>query len=180
LKKPAATLRGLIRGSGQIHESDHEVQSSRIASRDPCSLPSYTILGIVLRLAIHRDAADDLQAIKVRGDLADHGLILAFLRQAKSDPALLETLSENWFGEDGTADYSVRRIVVPHRQGRRLWRVKILNLKGLACAYRVIYAFNRKQDEVLVLGIPPREIAYDQSHPRIQRLLALYDSLGIS
>ena len=132
------------------------------------------------RLAVHRDAAEDLQAIKVRGDLADHGLILAFLRQAQSDVAVLETLSEDWFGEDGMADYSVRRIVVPHRQGRRLWRVKILNVKGLAAAYRVIYAFNRKQDEIFVLAIPPRDIAYDQSHPRIQRLLALYDSLGIS
>jgi hypothetical protein len=89
----------------------------------PRSLPSYTILGIVPRLAVHRDAAADLQTIKDRGDLADHGLILAFIRQAQWDASLLESLSEDWFGEDGMAPYSVRRIVVPHRQGRRLWRV---------------------------------------------------------
>jgi len=134
----------------------------------------------VTRLSIHRDAADDLQTIKARGDLADHGLLLAFLRQAQTDSTVLETLSEHWFGEDGTADYSVRRIVAPLRQGRRLWRLKILDLKGLAIGYRVIYAFNRNQDEIYVLAIPPREIAYEQEHPRIKRLLALYDSLGVA
>jgi hypothetical protein len=55
--------------------------------------------------------------------------------------------------------------------------VKILDVKGLPIGYRVIYAFNRTQDEIYVLGVPPRDIAYDQFHPRIQRLLAVYDSL---
>lgn len=140
----------------------------------------YTKSGIVIRLSIHRDAADDLQTIKARGDQADHGLILAFLRQAKVDAAVLESLSEDWFGEDTASGYSVRRLVAPHRQGRRLWRVKILNLKGLSVGYRVIYAWSRNHDEVFVLAIPPRDIAYDQSHPRIKRLIALYDGLDIS
>lgn len=143
-------------------------------------MPSYTILGIVPRLAIHRDAADDLQSIKDRGEHADHGAILAFLQQAKSDPVLLETLSEDWFGEDGSADYTVRKIVSLHQRGKRLWRVKVLTLKGMAAGYRVLYASDRGLQVFYVLGVPSRDIAYDQSHPRIQRLIAVYDSLGIS
>ena len=142
-------------------------------------MPSYTILGIVPRLVIHRDAAADLQSIKARGEHADYGAILAFLQQAKSDPALLETLAEDWFGEDGSADYTVRKIVSLHQRGKRLWRVKVLTLKGLAAGYRVLYAFDPGQQIFYVLGVPSRDIAYDQTHPRIQRLIAVYDSLGI-
>lgn len=131
-------------------------------------------------LAIHRDAADDLQTIKANGDLADHGAILAFLQQAKANPALLATLAEDWFGEDGSAAYTVRKVVSMHRRGRRLWRVKILTLKGMAANYRVLYAHGPQTQTFYVLGIPPREIAYDQNHPRIKRLIAVYDSLGIA
>ena len=132
------------------------------------------------RLAIHRDAADDLQSIKARGEHADHGVILAFLQQAKSDPSLLETLAEDWFGENGSVDYSVQRVVSLHHRGKRIWRVKVLTLKGLAVAHRVLYAFDRHQQVFYVLGIPPRDIAYDQTHPRIQRVIAVYDSLGLA
>lgn len=131
-------------------------------------------------LAIHRDAADDLQGIKARGEHADHGAILAFLQQAKTHPALLATLAEDWFGEDSAGSYTVRKIVSLHARGKRLWRVKVLTLKGLATRYRVIYAFDPRQQVFYVLGIPHREIAYDQDHPRIQRLVAAYDSLHLA
>jgi len=49
-------------------------------------LPGYTLLGIVYKLLIHRDALADLQAIQVAGDLKSWGVLLAFLEQAKSDP----------------------------------------------------------------------------------------------
>ncbi|MEP7311497.1 MAG: hypothetical protein ABI859_02850 [Pseudomonadota bacterium] len=132
------------------------------------------------KLAIHRDAADDIQSIKARHEHADHGAILAFLQQAKSDPALLETLAENWFGEDGSANYTVRKVVSLHQRGKRLWRVKVLTLKGMAAGYRVLYAFDSRHQFFYVLGVLPREIAYDESHSRIQRLVAVYDSLGLS
>jgi hypothetical protein len=141
-------------------------------------LPSYTILGIVPTLAIHSDAGEDLQEIKARGEHADHGAMLAFLQQAKSDPALLATLAENWFGEDGSGDYSVRKVVSMHQRGKRLWRVKVLTLKGVATNYRVLYAFDLNM--FYILGIPHRDIAYDHNHPRIQRLIAAYDRLGIA
>ena len=131
-------------------------------------------------LAVHRDAANDLQSIKARGEIADYGALLAFLQQAKRDPARLETLAENWFGEDDTADYSVRKVVSLHTQGKRIWRVKVLTAKGIAVDYRILYAIDRQRQVFYVLGIPSRDIAYDTSHPRIQRLIAVYDSLGIA
>lgn len=131
-------------------------------------------------LAVHRDAADDLQTIKARGEHADHDVLLAFLQQAKTDPALLESMAEDWFGEDGSASYSIRKVVSMHERGRELWRVKVLTLKGLATRYRILYAFDRRWEVFYILGIPPRDIAYDANHPRIQRLFDLYDSLGIA
>lgn len=89
-------------------------------------------------------------------------------------------MAEDWFGEDGSADYTVRKVVAMHQRGRRLWRVKVLTLKGMAARYRVLYAFDPRPQMFYILGIPPRDIAYDQTHPRIQRLIALYDSLGIT
>ncbi len=130
-------------------------------------------------LAIHRDAADDLQGIKANGELADYGAILAFLQQAKTDPRLLETMAEHWFGEDGSANYSVQKVTSFHQRGKQLWRVKVLTLKGLAVRYRVLYAFDPRVHNYYVLGIPPREIAYDPNHPRIQRLVAVYDALDL-
>lgn len=130
-------------------------------------------------LAIHRDAADDLQSIKAHGALADYGVIVAFLQQAKADPAVLESLSEHWFGEDGSANYTVQKIVSFQKQGRRLWRVQVLSLTGLAAAYRVIYTFDPRVQTYYVLAIPPREIAYDHAHPRIRRLIDIYDKLGL-
>ena len=67
-----------------------------------------------------------------------------------------------------------------HQRGKRLWRVKVLTLKGIATGYRLVYAFDAQQQVFYILGIPSRDIAYDYNHPRIQRLIAVYDSLGIT
>lgn len=144
----------------------------------PCSI--YTILGIVSNLAIHGDAADDLQSIRARGEHVDHGAILAFLQQAKHSTSLLATMAEDWFGEDGSAGYSVRKVVSMHQRGKRLWRVKVLTLKGMAVGYRVLYAFDPHRQVFYVLGILSRDIAYDLEHPRVQRLIAVYNRLGIA
>lgn len=131
-------------------------------------------------LAIHHDAADDLQSIKARGEYADYGVLVAFLQQAKSDPSLLQTLAEDWFGEDDSANYSVQRVVALHQRGKRIWRVKVLTLKGLAAGYRVLYTFDRNRQTFYVLGVPSRDIAYDHTHPRIQRLIAVHDRLDLA
>jgi DNA-binding XRE family transcriptional regulator len=78
------------------------------------------------------------------------------MQQAKSDAALLATLADDWFGEDRSAKYTVRKVVSMHSRGKRLWRVKVLTLKGLAKGYRVLYAFDQSRQVFYVLGIPSR------------------------
>ena len=131
------------------------------------------------RLILHPDAVEDLLAIKASGAVADFGVILAFLQQAKQDAALLETLAEHWFGEDGTANHTVSRVAFLHQRGKRVWRLKVLTLKGLAVGYRLLYAFDKPSKTFFILGVPPRDIAYEEHHPRIQRLIAAYDRLGL-
>jgi hypothetical protein len=58
--------------------------------------------------------------------------------------------------------------------------VKVLTLKGMAANYRVIYTFDRRREIFYVLGIPSRSIAYDETHPRIQRLIDVYNHLGVA
>lgn len=131
------------------------------------------------RLILHPDAVEDLLAIEASGAVADFGVILAFLQQAKQDAALLETLAEHWFGEDGTANHTVSRVAFLHQRGKRVWRLKVLTLKGLAVGYRLLYAFDDPSKTFFILGVPPRDIAYEEHHPRIQRLIAAYDRLGL-
>ena len=131
------------------------------------------------RLILHPDAVEDLLAIKASGAVADFKFILAFLQQAKQDAALLETLAEHWFGEDGTANHTVSRVAFLHQRGKRVWRLKVLTLKGLAVGYRLLYAFDEPSKTFFILGVPPRDIAYEEHHPRIQRLIAAYDRLGL-
>jgi len=50
-------------------------------------------------------------------------------------------------------------------------RMKVRMPTGMAARYRVLYAFNPR---------PHREIAYDQDHPRIQRIIAAYDRLDLA
>lgn len=130
-------------------------------------------------LLVHLDAIEDLQQLKTEGHLADYGVLLAFLQQARADMRLLQTLEEDWFGEDGTAGYSVKKVVSMHRRGRAIWRLKVLTPKGLSVGHRILYAIDPRAEVTWVLGVLPRAIAYEQQHPRVQRILAVYDSLGI-
>ena len=131
------------------------------------------------RLVLHTDAIEDLTAIRDSGAIADFGVIVAFLQQAKQDMALLETLAVHWFGEDGTANHTVSKVAFLHRRGKRVWRLKVLTIKGLAVRYRLLYAFDEPTKTYYLLGVPPREIAYDEHHPRTQRLIAAYDKLPL-
>jgi hypothetical protein len=133
----------------------------------------------VRSLFIHTDANTDLQAIRASGDLRGFGVLLAFLQQAKTDDQILESLSEDFFGVDTGGAYDVKKLVGQHSRGRHLWRVRLYDLKGLDVPYRVIYAVNPSTQIRYVLAIMPRDVNYDEDHPRIRKLLAVYDRLGI-
>lgn len=82
----------------------------------------------------------------------------------------------------------VRRLDEPSADTDRvigLWKAgyNILRLKvwdnGALVPYRVIYAYDPRHDAFHVLAIAPRENCYDDKHPRTQRILRDYYSLGI-
>lgn len=133
----------------------------------------------MFRLVLHADAVKDLVAIRESGAVADFGAIVAFLEKAKQEPALLDTFSEHWFGADGTANHTVSKVAFLHQRGKRIWRLKVLTLKGMVVGYRLLYALDPRTNTVYLLGVPPREVAYDEHHPRTHRLIAAYDGLGL-
>lgn len=134
----------------------------------------------MLKLLIHADAGADLQAIKAAGDLRSFGVVLAFLQQAKADQKILESLSTDFHGVDGVGNFDIRKWVSQQKQGRNLWRVKLCDIKGMGVPHRILYAFNPASLTYFVLAIMERGIDYDESHTRIRRLMAVYDSLRIA
>jgi hypothetical protein len=78
-----------------------------------------------------------------------------------------------------SATYEIRKWVEQQRKGRDLWRVKLLDIKGLAVPFRILYARSTARNCYFVLAIMARSIDYDESHERIRRALAVYDGLGL-
>jgi hypothetical protein len=134
----------------------------------------------VFRLSIHEDAVADLQAIWAAGDARSFGVIRMFLQLAKSDQQILESLASDFFGFDGVSNFNVRKWIAQQNRGRNLWRVRLCDIKGLDVPHRILHAFNPANRTYYVLAIMDRGINYDESSTRIRRLLAVYDSLGIS
>jgi hypothetical protein len=142
-------------------------------------LSGNTQLGIVYKLLIHSDAVADLQAIQRAGDTRSYGVVLAFLQQAKADQQILESLSSDFFGVGGVENYDVKKWISQQQQGRQLWRVRLCDIKGLGVPYRILHAFDAVRSTYYVLAILDRGFNYDDSTPRVKRLLAVYDRLGI-
>ena len=51
-------------------------------------------------------------------------------------------------------------------------------MKGLPLPFRILYCCDAASRRYFVLAIMRRDIDYDESHDRIRRLLAVYDSLA--
>jgi hypothetical protein len=134
----------------------------------------------MLKLLIHEDAAADLRAIRAAGDVRSFATIYMFLHLAKADQETLESLSSDFFGVDGIGRFDVKKWVAQQHRGRNLWRVRLCDIKGLDVPHRILYAFNALNSTYHVLAVMDRGIDYDESSIRIQRLLAVYDKLGIS
>lgn len=132
----------------------------------------------MFKLIIHTEAATDLEQIKEGGDLASHGVLLAFLQQAKTDLKILDHLQDDFYGEDNTASFSIRKWIEQSAKGRRLWRIKVFSIKGLVVPYRIIYAVYPHKQIYAVLAILSRSVNYEESHPRVQQLIATYNRVA--
>lgn len=130
----------------------------------------------MIALFVHDDAKDDLLALRKKDPWAA-GRIVALLEQLAADPDLLDRLTQHDYGAGGRTDIHVSRWESQWRQGRNLWRFKAWDLEKIGLRYRVIYAFEPKNNHYHVLAIAPREFDYDPNHPISQRILRAYEEL---
>ena len=127
-------------------------------------------------LLIHRDAADDLLALRVV-DERSAGRIVALLETLKGDPDLLDRLTQHEYGRGREAKIHVSKWVGQWNKGRNLWRLKIWDLEDKGVRQRIVYAFEPGTGKHHVLGVVPREFNYDAGHPLSRRIFAAYDDL---
>ena len=129
-------------------------------------------------IVLHRGADADIDAIwDDEPQIA--AAILALLQEAKGNQLVLDTFTSHDFGAYGTEPYHVSVWAAQQRRGRNLWRLKIWELEKHAIRYRVVYAFDPRIHRYYVLGVFNRDFDYDESDPRTQRVLAVYDRLNI-
>jgi hypothetical protein len=141
-------------------------------------LPQYTAQGIVYSLAIAVAAKQDLAEIG-REDPDTENDIYVLLQEIKANQALLESLSVKDFGLARDQNFHVDVWASQQQQGRNLWRLKAWDLEELKIRYRVIYALDPRIRRYYVLAVLHRDFNYDDTHPRVQKLIDTYDRLGI-
>lgn len=137
-------------------------------------------------IRIEQGAIDDLGHLLSDPATADYGaLIVATLEEIENDVDFMHKMhrhSHRRLGESPTDSDICRLIEQWNRQQRNLLRLKIWNypdVKDAPIPYRVIYAYDGKNEIFYILGVIERAVNYDSRHPHMQRILADYDSLGI-
>lgn len=131
-----------------------------------------------MRLYIDQDAQEDLAAIKER-DSASYYALLVFLREIKTAPELLRTLTEDDRWEAGEFMYDVTPFKHLFKRGFDVWRIAVFSPKSKLLPYRVIYAYDRLHFDFHVLALMPREVNYDEDQAFISRLRNAYTRIGI-
>jgi len=132
----------------------------------------------VATIRFHADAVADLDGIW-ESDPEAVAVIEALLQEAKANPLVLDTFTVHQFGEERVEPYRVSRWVGQQNQGRNLWALKIWELEDGWPKYRIVYAFHPQTHVHSVLGVFTRDFDYDESDPRTQRVLRVYDRLNI-
>lgn len=128
------------------------------------------------RLIIHRDAEQDLQALKVSQPKL-WGRLMALLEEIAASARLMDMLTVHGFGSDEREPFDVSRWQEYWREGMDLWRLKSWELEHQGLPYRVIYALKRGTGEHHVLAVTSRDFNYDPDHPTTRRILQAYEGL---
>jgi mRNA-degrading endonuclease RelE of RelBE toxin-antitoxin system len=102
--------------------------------------------------------------------------ITAFLQEAKNNQTILDKLSVHRH-QDNSID--VQRFQTYWQKGKNLWRLKLVSLMDFGLPYRIIYAFDHRIKTYFILGIVNRDFEYDEKDPRTQRIISIYDKLGV-
>lgn len=127
---------------------------------------------------IHPGALLDLEIVwDLDSDSAAY--VEALLEQLESDPDLQDRLTQEDYGIPGVHQFNVDAVDHHQREGRNIWRLKCWNLEAETIPYRVIYAYDHENDAYHVLGVLPRQFAYDPSHERVRDIVGAYEALGL-
>lgn len=129
-------------------------------------------------VVVHDDAEEELDALwETNEDAA--AFIETFLEEIQNDQRLLESLTIKGHVKSDALRFDVEEIESQKKEKRNLWRVKIWDIENRDGKIRIVYAFHPKEFRYYILGITPRDINYDTSHPRFKKLLNAYEELGI-
>ena len=137
----------------------------------PCKISMY-------RIKIHRDAIADLEQIS-KLNPAVAAKIWAVLQEAKTNKQIQSALLDHEFGEYGSEKINVHHWNEFWYQGINLWSLKVWECQRYYPQYRVIYAFDPRDQTFYVLGVVNRDWDYRSDDVRTKRFLELYRKLDI-
>jgi hypothetical protein len=135
----------------------------------------------VYELITSDEAVADIEEILVEAEEA--GLrIFALLEQLETDQDLLDRLCQDGYGGSPKrpvrgAIINIGKWVMAQRKGMNLWRMRDFELSKMGFEYRIIYAFNPRDSQYVILAIAKREFDYEESHPITQRVFAAYSRI---
>lgn len=127
-------------------------------------------------LCIHTDAKKDLDELWDT-DFTAAAKITVTLEELEGNSDLLDSLTDDHYGDDHTEDFSVCKWLEHWNNGRDLWRLKLWDLEDKGLRYRIIYAYIPRTQHYHVLAIAPREFNYDTKAPISKRILEAYEDL---
>lgn len=128
-------------------------------------------------LSLSPGAKDDVRALKAK-DADAAALVIAVLQEIQGSQELLDSLTIHDFRDELPeldVEYDVKHFWEHWKQGKNLWRLKIVDDERLLAGHRIIYAYVPLDSNYLVLGIVPRAFNYDRNNETTKRILREYD-----
>lgn len=105
--------------------------------------------------------------------------ILVVLDELMARPNLRDRLFRHGYRNVENPTFDVEQISRFFRRDYVIYRIKIWDEDGSLLPYRALYAYDGRTETYHVLGIFHRQYAYDETHPKVQRMLADYEALGL-
>ncbi|WP_177192701.1 hypothetical protein [Variovorax sp. OV084] len=112
----------------------------------------------------------------------DAALIDVLLQELSADEGALESLwrdTPKWEWRF-KPPYEVKRFGECWKRGKRIYILKVYDLEGHLCDYRVIVGHDPATDDYVVLATPHRDFNYEPTSPEFADILARYDRSGLT
>jgi len=130
------------------------------------------------RIKIHKDATADLKHIFKQNPVVA-SKIRAVLQEATTNKEIQSALLDHKFGEHGSERINVHRWNEFWYQGINLWSLKVWDCQRFHPQYRVVYAFDPRDQTFYILGVVNRDWDYRADDARTKRFLDIYRGLDI-